>query len=94
MGYNLLINGVVLGVITHLLTIDPNFLGHKRRAGEKWSQDVPRKTSNLGILRSVHFRIFLDLTLKVAYLEDHPRTCNWLITMVIVSPLRIGLFPL
>ena len=21
------------------------------------------------------------------YLEDHPRTCKWLITMVIVSPL-------
>ena len=27
------------------------------------------------------------------YLEDHPMTCKWLITMVIVSPLRIGLFP-
>ena len=26
------------------------------------------------------------------YLEDHPRTCKWLITMVIVSPLRIGLW--
>ena len=25
MVYNLLINGVFLGVITHLLTIDPNF---------------------------------------------------------------------
>ena len=25
MGYNLLINGVFLGVMTHLLTIDPNF---------------------------------------------------------------------
>ena len=22
------------------------------------------------------------------YLEDHPRTCKWLITMVIVSPLN------
>ena len=28
MGYNLLINGVFLGVLTHLLIIDPNFLGH------------------------------------------------------------------
>ena len=28
MVYNLLINGVFLWVITHLLTIDPNFLGH------------------------------------------------------------------
>ena len=26
------------------------------------------------------------------YLEDHPRTCKWLITLVIVSPLRIGLW--
>ena len=26
------------------------------------------------------------------YLEDHPTTCKWLITMVIVSPLRIGLW--
>ena len=24
---------------------------------------------------------------KNAYLEDHPMTCNWLITMVIVNPL-------
>ena len=28
-----------------------------------------------------------------SYLEDHPMTCKWLITMVIVSPVRIGLFP-
>ena len=29
MGYNnLLINGVFVGDISHLLTIDPNFLGH------------------------------------------------------------------
>ena len=28
----------------------------------------------------------------VPYLEDHPRTCKWLITMVIVNPLRIGLW--
>ena len=28
--FHLLINGVFLGVITHLLTIDPNFLGHPR----------------------------------------------------------------
>ena len=27
------------------------------------------------------------------YLEDHPRTCKWLITMVIVSP-RTGVVPL
>ena len=27
------------------------------------------------------------------YLEDHPRTCKWLITMVIVSPLNV-FFPL
>ena len=27
------------------------------------------------------------------YLEDHPRTCKYLITKVIVSPLRIRLFP-
>ena len=27
-------------------------------------------------------------------LEDHPRTCKWLITMVIVSPLSVGLVPL
>ena len=26
------------------------------------------------------------------HLEDHPRTCKWLITMVIVSPVRIGLW--
>ena len=26
------------------------------------------------------------------YLEGHSRTCKWLITMVIVSPLRIGLW--
>ena len=26
------------------------------------------------------------------YFEDHPRTCKCLITMVIVSPLRIGLW--
>ena len=26
------------------------------------------------------------------YLEDHPMTCKWLITMVIVSPLGIGLW--
>ena len=26
--FHLLINGVFLGVITHSLTIDPNFLGH------------------------------------------------------------------
>ncbi len=26
-------------------------------------------------------------------LEDHPRTRKWLLTMVIISPLRIGLFP-
>ena len=26
------------------------------------------------------------------YLEDHPMTCKWLTTMVIVSPLRIGLW--
>ena len=28
----------------------------------------------------------------IPYLEDHPMTCKWLITMVIVSPLRIGLW--
>ena len=28
-----------------------------------------------------------------AYLEDHPRPCKWLISMVIVSPLN-GLIPL
>ena len=28
---------------------------------------------------------------KEAYLEDHPSGCKWLITMVIVSPIRIGL---
>ena len=27
------------------------------------------------------------------YLEDHPRTCKWLITMVRFRPLRIGLVP-
>ena len=27
------------------------------------------------------------------HLKVHSRTCKWLITMVIVSPLRIGLFP-
>ena len=27
-----------------------------------------------------------------SYLEDHPMTCKWLITMVIISPLsRVGL---
>ena len=34
----------------------------------------------LGITKSTH----------MPYLEDHPRTCRWLITMVIVGPLRIG----
>ena len=28
------------------------------------------------------------------YLEDHPRTCKWLITMVIVSPLNGVVGPL
>ena len=28
MGYNLLINEVYWGELTHLLTFDPNFLGH------------------------------------------------------------------
>ena len=28
------------------------------------------------------------------YLEDHPMTCKWLITMVIVSPLTGATFPL
>ena len=28
-----------------------------------------------------------------SYLDDHPRTCKWLITMVIVSPLN-GVIPL
>ena len=28
------------------------------------------------------------------YLEDHPMTCKCLITMVIVSPQDLGLFPL
>ena len=35
----------------------------------------------------------VDLVVNGLYLEDHPRTCKWVITMVIVSPLRIGLFP-
>ena len=30
-------------------------------------------------------------TMEGGYLEDHPMTCKWL-TMVIVSPLRIGLW--
>ena len=33
-----------------------------------------------------------DLVPQEHHLEDHLRTCKWLITMVIVSPLRIGLF--
>ena len=32
-------------------------------------------------------------SLPSRYVEDHPRTRKWLITMVIVSPLMIGLFP-
>ena len=35
---------------------------------------------------------FAELS-ELSCLEDHPRTCMWLITLVIVSPLRIGLFP-
>ena len=31
-------------------------------------------------------------TQRISHLEDHPMTSKWLITMVIVSPLRIGLF--
>ena len=31
MGHNLLINGINSEVTTHLLTIDPNFLGHPSR---------------------------------------------------------------
>ena len=39
-------------------------------------------------------RWFLEEVLKKlpSHLEDHPRTCKWLITMVILSPLRIGLW--
>ena len=39
-------------------------------------------------------RFFFDAEKILCFcLEDHPRTCKWLITMVIVTPLRIGLFP-
>ena len=34
-----------------------------------------------------------EFILDNLYLEDHPRTCKWLITMVIVSPLN-GVVPL
>ena len=29
---------------------------------------------------------------EILYLEDHPMTCKWLITMVIVSPQDLGLW--
>ena len=35
---------------------------------------------------------FNSSPLKHDDLEDHPMTCKWLITMAIVSPLRIGLW--
>ena len=37
-------------------------------------------------------RGFRELRVRRVYLEDHPMTCKWLITMVIVSALRIGLW--
>ena len=36
--YNLLINGVCWGELTHLLTIDPNFLGHPSGRGDHTQQ--------------------------------------------------------
>ena len=35
-----------------------------------------------------------DLGITIHYLEDHPMTCKWLITMVIVSPLSRVVIPL
>ena len=36
---------------------------------------------------------FIGMPYESYYLEDHPMTCKWLITMVIVSPLNGGNFP-
>ena len=35
----------------------------------------------------------MKLVSKLGYLDDHPMTCKWLITMGSCCPLRIGLFP-
>ena len=40
-----------------------------------------------GYLKSLHSQ-------TSSYLEDHPRTCKWLVTMVIVSPLNGVVGPL
>ena len=50
--YNLLMNGVFLGVITHLVTVDPNFLGHPSSAN--------------GLLRKTRTVWMVDLTVTAA----------------------------
>ena len=37
--------------------------------------------------KSIDYARVLDVLEVACYLEDHPRTCKWLVTMVIVSPL-------
>ena len=43
--YNLLINRGLIGVTTHFLTFDPNFLGHPSKSFFKNIQGGPRKTN-------------------------------------------------
>ena len=40
------------------------------------------------------YKLIGGLPKPIPYLEDHPRTSKWLITMGPLSPLRIGLFSL
>ena len=41
MGYNPLVNGVFLGVITHLLTIDPHFLSGTSKYNGPTTRNLP-----------------------------------------------------
>ena len=82
-------NGVYWGYNPLILTFDPNF-----------QRDVlvgihPQKTNMTGWKNTMFNRRYIFKRLLFPriynYLEDHLRTCKWLITMVSCCPLRIGL---
>ena len=67
--YNLLVNGVYWGEITHLLTIDPNFLGHPNTA----PHDKKQRHSTVGSLALFHVAEFFPLPERSRFYIKCPR---------------------
>ena len=71
------------------------FARSTKQRWSRWASDLTTKPRDFSEKNSQ----FWDLPFPSAYfkgwtyLEDHPMTCKWLITMVIVSPLN-GVIPL